>query len=193
MKKVIRINEDEPLDSPRKAIQKVVREILSPAVDSDLATAIKNKRQKRKRVQAEAGEVLTETAVERMRQEEVERQAVTKTKGKAPKGKVAKPKSRATHTIEDPDIAQSSRIDDDDDESVPKEAPKPGKHRRTISLKSRINKAPVEDGEEPTEPPAQSASGIAVAAKATKNAPKGKIAYVLRDTIDDALLQRPEN
>ena len=130
LKKVIRISEDEPLDSPRKAIQKVVREILSPAVDPDIASAIKDKRQKRKRVQAEAGEILTETAVERMRQEEVDRQGVAKTKGKASKGKVTKAKSKATHTVEDPDIA-----------------PKALSKRCTSSLQSCTAKVQVKDGE----------------------------------------------
>ena len=96
-KKIIRSDREAPLDSPRKAILKIVQATLSPEVDPDIAEAIKRRRQKRKRVQAEAGEVLTETAVERMRIEEEERQRLAAggkvPKAKGPKGKGTKGKA----------------------------------------------------------------------------------------------------
>ena len=86
MKKVLQISKEVPLDSPRRAMLKVVRDVLSPTLDPDVAAAIQKKRGKRKRVQAEAGEVLTETAVERLRQEADAREASKKTQSKG-KGK----------------------------------------------------------------------------------------------------------
>ena len=97
-KRIIGTNREVPLDSPRKAILKVVQAALSPEVDPDIAEAVQRRRQKRKRVQAEAGEVLTETAVERLRMEENQRQTLTKKqkpkgpKAKDPKPRVSKPK-----------------------------------------------------------------------------------------------------
>ena len=42
MKKVVQINEEGPLDTPRKAMLKVVKDILSPSIDPDIAAAIQN-------------------------------------------------------------------------------------------------------------------------------------------------------
>ena len=101
LEKIISIT-DEEVNTPTKAMREAVQQVLAPPVDPDIAKAVKAKSQKRKRVQADAGEVLTETAVERLRIEEEER-LTKKSSGKAKGGKKNQRKK---------DLSENSALDE---------------------------------------------------------------------------------
>ena len=83
---IISLREDsststDDLPTPRKAMREAIISVISPSGE------VQPKRGKRKRVQHECGEVLTEvTVLERLRQEEIERKAKKMPKSKNKKG-----------------------------------------------------------------------------------------------------------
>ena len=80
---------DTELSPTRRVLVKAITSVISPEASSAVEAARLNARQKRKRVQAQTGEILTEEAsAERLQEEERSRQAkAAKDKGKGIKGK----------------------------------------------------------------------------------------------------------
>jgi hypothetical protein len=75
-------------NSPRKLLIKEITKVISPSASAEVEAAKKNQKQRRKRIQAQAGEVLTEEiSAARLQAEEAAKTAKQSNKGKGVKGK----------------------------------------------------------------------------------------------------------